>query len=350
MSDKTDYEQTLNKVLDHHRAFWDLTKVDRPLLRTAPWHEYQPYDPFVLKDGTIIQDSMEIVPGLLDPIANLKQFRPTTPFDGDFLNGWGPYDVCWMESILGCRVFRAGPSTWSEPFVREWSDVDKFKWPGQSPWLDELLAITKMMNDEIKGQYPIGQPLLRGPLDMTEGSILTEILYVGFFTNPEELKKHLDTCTSVFIEVTKRRLAALKPFHGGYLTRHEWGLWAPGTMVQFQGDAMRNLSPETYRDYMFENDRRLCRDFEYSMIHTHSGCNHILPVLVEEPELKGIEVTLDPAPYGPPPISLLEKFQMIQAAGKSLLLSGPLLQSEYDTILEKLSPVGLAIRAGIIQE
>jgi hypothetical protein len=61
-------------------------------------------------------------------------------------------------------------------------------------------------------------------------------------------------------------------------------------------------------------------------------------------------VTLDPAPYGPPPLSLLPKFCLIQEAGKSLFISGPMKQLEFDVLLDTLSPVGLAIRAGIIPE
>ena len=71
-------------------------------------------------------------------------------------------------------------------------------------------------------------------------------------------------------------------------------------------------------------------------------------MLVDEPELKAIEVTLDPAPYGPPPLELLSDFLMIQQAGKSLLISGPMLEDELAVLLSRLSPVGLGIRAGLL--
>ena len=130
--------------------------------------------------------------------------------------------------------------------------------------------------------------------------------------------------------------------------RYEWGLWAPGTTVQFQADASRNLSARTYRSFLVEIDRSIASQFEYPIIHTHSGSHHILPVLAEAPELDAIEVTLDPEPFGPPPLSLLDAFKMVQGAGKSLFISGPMKRSDLDAILEQLSPVGLAIRAGLL--
>jgi hypothetical protein len=132
--------------------------------------------------------------------------------------------------------------------------------------------------------------------------------------------------------------------------RSEWGLWAPGSAVQFQADASCNLSAKTYREFLFEIDRSIASQFEYSIIHTHSASRHILPVLIEEPELKAIEVTLDPLPYGPPPSELLPVFQTVQQAGKALFISGPMKRFVLDSILETLSPVGLAIRAGLLPE
>jgi hypothetical protein len=176
------------------------------------------------------------------------------------------------------------------------------------------------------------------------------LLYAGFYENPAQLRKLLHVCAKIFVDVGKRRLAQTPPWQGGYMVRYEWGLWAPGPTIQFQADASRNLSPAKYREFLVEIDREITGEFEFSIIHTHSGSSHILPVLVEEPGLRAIEVALDPAPYGPPPPQLLPRFKLVQEAGKSLYIGGPLKRSELDLLLENLSPTGLAIRAGILPE
>ena len=343
-------ESLIAEILERHRAFWLRTSTDRPLVRIAPWQDWRPFPSLVLRDGTVLKEAAEIRPGMLRRLANLEVIRPRTLVEGDFINGWGPYDCCWTEAILGCRVRRVGPSMWADQLVQTWDEVDNLSWDERNAWLGELLEVNRVLVQETKGAFPVCQPLMRGPLDMAEAAVPTEALYSGFYDHADRLRRLLELCTDIFVTVAKRRLAETPPFHGGYGVRFEYGLWAPGPVVQFQADAMLNLSPQTYREFMFEFDRRIASQFEYSLIHTHSGSAHILPVLSDEPALTAIEVTLDPAPYGPPPLELLPNFLVIQQAGKALLISGPMKRSEFDTLLERLSPVGLAIRAGLIPE
>jgi hypothetical protein len=288
------------------------------------------------------------MPGLLDHLATSTPYRPHAPLDGDFVHGWGPYDSCWTEAILGCRKIRAGPSIWSEPFVHGWDEVDALRWTGTNAWLEELLEIDRVLAAEVQSQFPICQPLLRGPLDMVEAAVPTDLLYTGFYDNAAAVRKLLDHCTTVFLTTARRWLTTTPQFHGGYMIRYEWGVWAPGSTVQFQADAMRNLSPKMYRNFMFEIDRRISAQFDYPIIHTHSGSAHILPVLAQVPELRAIEVVLYPTPYGPPPLALMPHFQMIQEADKSLLINGPMSRMDLDTMLEKLSPAALCIRAALL--
>ncbi len=335
-------------VLERHRAFWERGATDRPLLHVRPYKEYEPYAPYVRRDGQPLLDGTELTPGLLDHLATSTPYRPQVPLDGDFIHGWGPYDSCWTEAILGCHVVRAGPSVWSEPFIHGWDEIDGLSWAGSSAWLEELLEISRALAAEVQGEFPLCQPLLRGPLDMAEAAVPTDLLFTSFYDNPAAVHKLLDHCTDVFVTTARRWLDTTPQFHGGYMIRYEWGLWAPGSTVQFQADAMRNLSPRMYRSFMFEIDRRISAQFEYPIIHTHSGSAHILPVLAQVPELRAIEVVLDPAPYGPPPLTLMPHLQTIQAANKSLLINGPMRRSDLDAILENLSPAGLCIRAALI--
>jgi hypothetical protein len=340
----------LAETLERHRAFWMRLEVDRPLLRVAPWQDWQPYSPFILRNGSVPTGTFEIKPGLLDPLATLLSTCPRQEIDGDMICSWGPYDQCWTEAILGCRVLRAGPSVWSESFITQWEQVDSLPPTGSQAWLDELLTVNRVLVNQVANRHPVAQPLMRGPLDMAEAALPSEMLYEGFYEQPQRLLKFLELCASLFIQAAQRRLTETPRFHGGYAVRSEWGLWAPGSTVQFQADASRNLSAKTYREFLFEIDRSIASQFDYPIIHTHSGSRHILPVLVEEPELKAIEITLDPAPYGPSPLELLPSFRIVQQAGKALYISGPMKRSELDIILETLSPVGLAIRAGLLPE
>ena len=340
----------LEQALVRQRAFWLRTVVDRPLLRIVPWQDWQPYPPFILRDGSTPIETYEITPGLLDPLASLQATKPVRLVDGDFIGGWGAYDQCWTEALLGCRVLRAGPSVWSEPIISDWADMDRVPAEGNEAWLKELLHVNQILVDAVGGAYPVSQPLLRGPLDMAEAAMSSTMLYAGFYEATENLRSFLQLCARVFVRAARSRLDHTPRFHGGYAVRYEWGLWAPGTTVQFQADASRNLSARVYREFLFDIDRTIASAFEYPIMHTHSGSHHILPVIMDLPELRAVEVTLDPAPYGPPPLDLLPDFERIQEAGKSLLISGPMRGADLKALLDRLSPVGLGIRAGLLPE
>ena len=340
----------LEEILNRHRAFWLRAPTDRPLLGVFKENDYKPPAPMVLRDGRRISESIEITPGMLDLPANLELTRPGQLLSDDIICGWGPYDLCWTEAILGCRVFRAGPSAWSQPFLDDWSKVDALRSDGASPWLEELVELLHLIETKTQGRFPVCQPLLRGPLDMIEAAVPTEILYVGFYQNPDALHRLLAHCCDVFIATAQRLLAATPLFHDGHMARSEMGLWAPGTVIDFQGDAMRNLSREIYHDFVFEIDGRIAGAFDFSIIHTHSSSAHMIPVIIQEPELDAIQVTIDPIPYGPLLPDLLPAFEMIQKAGKALYIVGPMKRLDFDRMLETLSPAGLAIRAGILPD
>ena len=340
-----DRSGALAEALERHRAFWLRTETDRPLMRVGPAEKTEPAEaPWVRRDGTILADGAEIKPGLMDHGATLAGSKHRDILDGDFITCRGAYGICWTEAVLGCRVKRLAESVWAEPFIHDWDEVDNLYWDGSSAWLDELLAINRLLVAEAGETYPVCQSHIRGPLDMVAAAVPAGMLYTGFYDHSAELRRLLHICADIFIGIAERWFAETPPFYGGY-----WGdLWGPGRTVRLQEDAMQNLSPRTYRDFVVEIDRRIASQFEYVIMETHSGAAHILPVLVEEPELDAIAVALDPPPAGPSLAELLPSFEMVQQAGKSLFVHAEMRQSELDAILETLSPVGLAIYASLV--
>ena len=103
-----------------------------------------------------------------------------------------------------------------------------------------------------------------------------------------------------------------------------------------------------YREFVAPLDREMARQFDYSIIHLHSGQLQMLSAVLDIPELTAIQIAIDPAPYAPPAGELLEHFEAVQQAGKSLLLTGPVTPGELEQLLAKLSPVGLALRLGLM--
>ena len=337
-------------VLDRHRAFWQRSPVDEPLLSLSHWQDYEFYEPFPKSDGSAIPDRTALEPGLVD--AHLYFERTCHPdlLDGDFLHPWVAYDACWMEAMLGCRVLTATGTTWAERFVTDWSQVPALLDKEPGPWLDELVRVQHVLAESAQGTRPVGQPLLRGPADMALAALGSEMFGSGFYDHPGEIEALLWTCTRIRLVAGKRRLEVAPRFHGGYCGRDAWGIWAPGPLLDCQEDAAGLLSPQFYEQFIAPCDRELARNFEYSLLHIHSGQLQMLPAMLAIPELTAIQVAIDPPPYAAPAATLLPHFKSIQDAGKGLLVTGPMTQAELQKTLSDLSPVGLALRIGILPE
>ena len=341
---------TVEELLERHRAFWQRTPVDRPLLTVRPWQEYGFYKPFPAADGAPIPDRTPLEPGLVDIRRYAGGVCPTTLLDGDFLQPWVVYDACWMEAMLGCRVLTATGTTWAEHFVTDWAQVASLTSRRAGPWLNELLRTQIVLADLAGPERPIGQPLMRGPADMALAALGSEMFGAGFYEHPGPLTDLLMTCTQIRLEAAYRRLQMTPRFHGGYCARDAWGVWSPGPLIDYQEDAAGLLSPKTYRQHIAPLDRELARRFEYSLLHIHSGQMQMLPAMLEIPELTAIQIAIDPQPYSPPAATLMGQFEAVQEAGKSLLVIGPMTQAELELALARLSPTGLALRIGLIPE
>jgi hypothetical protein len=116
-------------------------------------------------------------------------------------------------------------------------------------------------------------------------------------------------------------------------------LWAPGPIIRMQEDASGLYSPALYRQFLQPLDRYLAGRYAYSFIHLHSTSMFILDAFLEIEELKCFEINNDA--IGPPLAEMLPYFQMVQKAGRSLLIRGSLTSDDARLLIDGLDPRGL---------
>jgi hypothetical protein len=124
-------------------------------------------------------------------------------------------------------------------------------------------------------------------------------------------------------------------FAGGYVSAY--GIWAPGTVVRTQADNATMLSPTVYRERVLPHDRAVMRQFDYPLIHLHSGCLHVAEALLEVPELRAIQVSVD-HPGGPLAAQVMPILERM-VARKPLIVTGPVTSAELEA-LRGLAAVG----------
>lgn len=110
-------------------------------------------------------------------------------------------------------------------------------------------------------------------------------------------------------------VARLNPLPEG--VTHRWlNYWHPGSGFWFSEDDAVMLSVEMYRDLFLDLDRRLCAGIETVVAHWHTVGLHLIPALLEIPNLRMIQISTDP--NGPDFETVLEACRRVVEAGRKV--------------------------------
>lgn len=338
-------DRSLDALLERHLEYWD--PGARVLLEEVteyrPLGTGEPRRGLPLADGSRSVEGQRITPELIDP----KRFYgdapgPGSPVRGDFLAGMGPPHLCWTEAVVGCpvRVVTGGP--WAEPFSADWRAVDRLQ--PDVRWLAKLEEFVQLLAAFADGRFPVTQPLMRGPADMMASAAGHESACLALVQEPAVAEAFLAWCAEMFLETARRRLAHTPPFAGGYLSAY--GIWAPGTVVRTQIDNATMLSPAVYRDHVLPHDRRIIEAFDFSLIHLHSGCLHVVDPLLDVDALRAVQVSID-HPGGPLAVEVLPVLERI-IRRKPLIVTGPVSAVELEDLRALASQGSLCLRVRLL--
>jgi hypothetical protein len=216
------------------------------------------------------------------------------------------------------------------------------------PWRDALREYYVKLAAAASGRALVASTLLRGPLDVAASLIGTTELALLLADEPTRIRELLEVAADGFVQTAGFVRELVPPLAGGWAA---FGIWAPGSVARLQCDYSAMLGLFDYRLWDVPRQRRIAREFDFTVFHLHSGCLHVLEGLLEMPELDAVEVSLDPWPAGPHPGETIPALARIQAAGKAVVVhGGPVSPEEYDRMRAELSPTGLALDVGIGEE
>lgn len=329
----------LEDLLRRHEAFWRHEDTGQPLIRVTRAQERQPFE------------NVDVTPDMLDvealtPAVGTRNWGNQL-IQGDLIRGVSPYSrVPWMEALVGCRIHAgADEAMWPAPALGpNYEGIERIVPSDDNPWLVKLLALTRALVKANDGSYLVTHTLQRGPADMLSALLGDSRMGLAFYDAPERVSEILARTAEAFIKAARAQYALIPPFHGGY-SIWQYGLWAPGTAIRFQSDSSSQLSPKLYREFILPHDRAIMRAFEYSILDLHSaGTLHIRRVLMEEPDLNALSVTLDRYENAPCVADLLPVFAEILEA-KSLVVTGEATMDEVELMRRSLPSRGLCINA-----
>lgn len=321
-----------------HEAFWQLERVDRPLLAylwpsgLAPGISPAPCEvtPEVLRSS--LRDELDLQEEMLEHEGVL---------DGDLFRCVNPCgSFPWMPAILGCNilVYPGSRTFWRQPLTGGWEQAREINLSTRSEWRDILIEHTQHIVTRFANRYPIAAPYLRGPVDLLSNVLGDAEMCFRLIDQPDESIQILENITNLWIDIVQELDSIIPRFAGGSF--HPYGIWASGGICGFAVDASNILSPGMYREFFLPCDRRIAQSFDHVLVHTHSASSQHHESWLTIHNL-AIQIVDDPFVNISWP-DLVTACRRIQQAGHPLMLMAR--DGHYQEVLEVLSATGLAIR------
>ena len=330
-----------------HDAFWKRAPMERPLLSFVIGGDRFPYDK-MRASKALMRHGLKITPDMVDVDAFVEQteeelaFKQTGPgaVHNDLLRGVAPFGgIPWMECLLGCGVMAMEHSFVSTPCMESPGDPDKLVLSENDPWYKKYLEFYAKYSAKFAGRLPVVETLMRGCLDVYGALIGQENMIYAFYDEPDAAYAMLRKINQLNVEILKRTLTFSEKISGGML--HPYGIWAPGTVNQFQEDAAALVTPGQMQRYVVPVHNGMCAQFDFNGMHTHPTAYHVMPQQLTVPRLNLVQAQKD---EGDPPIyNCIGILQSIQNAGKCLHYCADLSMDEVRALLDALDTRGLSL-------
>jgi len=327
-----------------YRAFWNREDVPRPLVgfTMLGW--------FPLGEFAAVRawgSADYLTPDMIVPEAFLDDYlrilREGEAVDDDVIRGASPGQAAfpWLPGMLGCRSRILPQSVLAQEQHLSWEEALRVHLDPDNPWFRKYMEFGDFLVRTANGRFPVSHASEIGPTDLH--AVLrghTESI-LDLADEPEKSAELLARLGEVFREITEEIWKRLPLFHGGYFDA-QYSLWSPGPIVRMQEDAIAAYSPALYRRFVQPVDQTVASHFASSFIHLHSTSLFLLDAILEIEQIQCIEMNND-AIGGPPVAAMLPFLQMIQAAGKPLLVRGGFEPEELRMLMDSLDARGLML-------
>jgi hypothetical protein len=335
---------SLAEVLERHRAFWDCSTVDRPLIAWVRW----PSNPILDFEWGFPEGEGELRPEMIAVDRLLPQFetyfQKAGLLDGDLFWPCLPTrSMAWLEAIVGTQIHYANtPSSkglFPEPFVPDWRHPPDVPPLDGNPWFGKLIELVEGLTRLSGGRFPLAAPQVRGPWDVIGAARGLTSLFLDMYDEPDAIMSLAEQYAELWIGVTRRLQYLVPSWHGGWV--NFWGIWAPEYSPSAQNDTSVSVSARQYRDIMLPADRVTAEPWRYHMFHTHSGGAHLIDPMLEFLEGgRALNVVLDP--NGPTTAEVLPVLRRVQERRVPLHVLA-FNWADLDFLAANLSPIGLAM-------
>lgn len=279
------------EVRDRYRAFWRGEPLDRPPVifdTIGPWQH-----PMYHGAGYDYTRYGE------DIAAFCRDFRAVWEARAGFPDDTVPCIAPQMGGAIEAALL-AGEIAWGSEVsvlkphnpLEACADLGAIRFRRENPYFQRLCREAAYLADQSRGEFGVNieaSMSLTTAMSQLRGG--TQFMF-DVTDRPEAVRTLAEVALEALLAL-QAELARLNPLPDG--TAHRWlNYWHPGTGFWFSEDDAVMLSAAMYRDLFLDLDTRLCAGVETAVAHWHTVGLHLIPVLLELPNLRMIQLSFDP--------------------------------------------------------
>lgn len=282
MVDLKKYKPNINEVMERQRRFLRMEDTGWPLLHIQVSPEQAlPSPQYVTKSYIEIFE---------------RNLRKRSEVNDDLLPVlWVNLGPSMMAGFMGCPVRFTRRTSWSEPILDDYSEIDKIGFDPHNQFFVGFANLLELASMRVDNQIAVGLPDVGpgSPADLAAAIRGRERLMVDLYRHPDDAKKLMDICAKAYTRIVNLLLENVShPYDGtttGYLSH-----WMPTRIGSiFQEDIAVFLSPKKYREIVKPFDEMVINQFQDSIFHC-DGSWHIIPELLRIGKLGTIQFVNPP--------------------------------------------------------
>ncbi len=197
-----------------------------------------------------------------------------------------------MAAAFGCEyTVNNEADPWVTPLIREANAAEVYQL--KKPDLEQNPIYQKALEriDYIQAHTALPLRLVNVPSPLVTASLIWE--YTPFIEatilHPEEVHALLEIVTEATIEYVQLQLNHITNLH---TMGHEMWYIPRDVGVRISDDTAALLSPKAYREFGVRYNAKISEVFGGIVIHSCGDLRHVLPVMLETPGVRGLDITI----------------------------------------------------------
>ncbi|MEN6478933.1 MAG: hypothetical protein ABFD20_04750 [Anaerolineales bacterium] len=335
---KPDYEQTKARI----EAFWEGEIIDRPVAQFIVPKPVEEWIPEPISGHATSADRWLDA----DYQAELALARcHNIEFMADALPiAWPNLGPEIFSAFYGCEIhFGDYGTSWTDPVLLDWADMDKIRFNPDSPYLAKLHEMTDALIAVGQGKFIVGMTDWHPGGDWLAALRDPQNLATDLIEHPDEVKQMLAVGERDYMALYDVFYAKLRAA-GNPIT--SWlPLLSDGKYYIPSNDFSCMVSQRMYREFFLPGIRRECQFLDRSIYHLDGpGALRHLDDILAIPELGAVQWVCGAGNEGFS--RWVEVYRRILAAGKGAQVNIEFY--ELDEVLEALTPKGVYLTIGSV--